>query len=203
MDALKNFFNSIVDIIVLLANNTESLKNCAIIFLNIVSGVSIIKGLGYLKMYKEKLATATFTFWSHFNIMLTQIRKDLENDYALINNLYDIRSRSSWENGISSNSSNVEQFYNQIKELLNYLKTTPDQMPAYKGWTDDFDNLKEFLTDAIEFDIRDSEKSFKFNGIYDINDRNEYVKNILSKMNNLLSGIERKQKNVESQIHKG
>ena len=120
-------------IIQVLVDNISNLKDLSYIFLNLGLGVGAFKGLCYLKTYKEKRATATFTFWVQLRVRMIEIKSWLESDYSLINCLYDKNIRSTWESESGTEDDRIDLFKKLVQETLDFIKSASDQMPAYLG----------------------------------------------------------------------
>lgn len=181
-------------------SNLSEIKNCSNVFLNIVTGVGIIKGFNYLKELKAKKSAATFTFWSQLRIRVYELLNWLQEDYSLIDNLYDSNIRNSWESSLSPNKDRIESYKKKVEEVIIYIESTPDQMPAYIGWTADYTKILEFLNDLIQYDICNAKEYFKFTKDETINHRNDYCKNICEIMKRLCNEIENKQKEIEEKL---
>lgn len=178
----------------------ETIKDCTQVFVNIVTGMSIIKGFNYLKSLKDKTNSATFTFWSQFRIRIHELKNWLEADETLINNLYDPKIRATWEGELSQGEERVEKYKEKIKQTISYIENTPDQMPAYEGWTSDYNKIIVFLYDMIQYDICNSESYFKFVSAQTINDRKQYCKDICNTMTRMCEKIEQRQAKVEQYL---
>ncbi len=72
-------------------------------------------------------------------------------------------------------------------------------MPAYIGWTQDYNQIVEFLNDMIQFDIKDPDNYFKFKEPKTLQDRKKYCDDICIIMRRLCHNIEIKQREVEKQ----
>lgn len=165
-----------------------------------VLGVSAIKGLAYLKTHKEKREMATFTFWTHFRIRVMEIERWLNNDYNLINYFFDENSRSTWESESGDDELRLQFFKGIVEETIQFMKKTPDQMPAYIGWSDDYTEFMLFLNDIIQFDICNGEDYFKFQKEGNTEKRDEYCKRICEIMNRICDGILDEQRKIEEGI---
>ncbi|MCI9175857.1 MAG: hypothetical protein HFH49_13130 [Lachnospiraceae bacterium] len=86
----------------------------------------------------------------------------LKEDDTLINNLYDSKIRKTWESELSQDDNRTEEYKVIAKKTIEYIEKTQDQMPAYIGWTSDFNIIVEFLNDLIQYDICDAKRYFKF-----------------------------------------
>lgn len=181
-------------------NNITGIKDLSYIFFNCVSGVSIIKGIGYLKRLKEKKNAATFSFWSQFRIRIWELYSWLKDEYGLVNNLYEPVARKAWEDKLGSKKERIEQFMNMVEETICFIQSTPDQMPAYKGWTTDYNIIVSFLNDVIQYDIKNSQEYFKYSGQITKLERNNNCKFICDAMERLCNQIEEKQIEIEKLI---
>lgn len=180
----------------------EYMEKVVSISLNIVTGVGIIIGLGYLKTLKDKTYIATFSFWTQFYNRVYELLKWLEDDNNIINNLYSPEAKKTWENCLAETSDKTNEFKDKVKEILIFLKQTPDQMPAYIGWTSDYNYLMVFFYDIIKYDICNPDDCFKFCVPTEINLKNDYCKKIIKVMTNMCNGIKKRQEIVEKRIYK-
>lgn len=89
--------------------NLGNWKTFSSIFLSVITGVSIIKGLGYLKNYKEKTNAATFTFWTQLRMRIFVLMRWLEEDNSLVNNLFSPSSKDTWESDLSQQSKRIKE----------------------------------------------------------------------------------------------
>lgn len=181
-------------------NNIMYLETISHIFINIITGVSIIKGIGYLKGLKEKTNSATFNFWSQLRARLGEILSWLEDDYSLLDNMYEPVARNAWQSELASREERVKDFKKIVEETINYIKSTPDQMPAYKGWTNDYIFLIAFLNDVIKYDVTNANRYFKYRGQISKPERDNICKNICVVLERLCIGITDKQIRIENQI---
>lgn len=170
------------------------------VFFNIVTGVSIIKGIGYLKNLKEKTNSATFNFWSQLRARLWEVLSWLKDDYSLLDNMYESIARRSWQSNLASGEQRVEEFKQIVMDSLEYIKTTPDQMPAYKGWTNDYNFIVSFLNDVTKYDILNQYKYFKYKGQISKTDRDKNCQDICDTIERLCNGITNKQIEIENKI---
>ena len=187
-------------IIELMVNNIDDGKDLSYIFLNIVMGVGAIKGLGYLKTFKDKRNAAVFTYWIQLRVRMMEIKSWLENDNNLINYLFNDETRKNWEDESADFEARIKIFKGIIEETSQFVKKTPDQIPAYVGWTDDYNKFTSFLCDVIQFDICNGGDYYKYEGIKSIRDRNDYCKNVCIVINRMCKGIEDKQIKIENEL---
>lgn len=177
-------------------SNLENIKDCSIIFLNFMTGVIAIRGLNYLKGLKEKTNAATFTFWSQFRYRIYELMNWLESDNTLIDNLYDPKIRKAWESQLTQDMERTKQFKEKVQNAITYIESTPDQMPAYIGWTSDFNEIVSFLNDIIQYDICDEKKHFKFIKRQSLKDKKQYCADKCNVMRRLCTEIEKRQKEL-------
>lgn len=183
-----------------IVNNIGNIKDATYVFLNIALGVGAFKGLSYLKTYREKRHAATFTFWAQLRIRLMQIENWLKDNSSLVNYFYNEETRCEWEGESSDLSSRIVTFKNLIEDTIEFIQKSPDQMPAYIGWTDDYNSIISFLSDAIQFDICNGSDYFKFEGRYSIKERNAYVESVCEVLDRMCNNIMVKQRQIEREI---
>lgn len=181
------------------------LSSITSIFASIVTGVSLILGLRYIKSLKEKTSAATFSFWTQLSIRIYEIlsRMKQENGAGLLDNLFSQKARIEWPD-MAPKIEAVYEFKKKIEDLLDFIENTPDQMPAYVGWTEDYKIIISFFNDIINYDIANPNKLFKYNAEepIDINVRNNYYYTICSTMERICDGITKKQKETERKIYR-
>lgn len=122
-----------------------------------VLGVVSIIGIMYFKPLKDRTLTATFTFWSQLKVRLIEIRARLEADEGLLWNIYGRKPQEK----LAPAMTRVKEIRDEIQNTLNYIKKTPDQIPAYQGWGKDYTQLIYLLEDCIVYDICDDNHHFK------------------------------------------
>lgn len=94
----------------------------------------------------------------------------------------------------------VQEFKNVIVRALSFLKSSSDQMPAYKGWSNDYDMLIKYLNDMVIYDICNNNHYFKFNNSETHDDREKLAEEICSLLTKMSSGIKEKQNDMEKRI---
>ena len=187
-------------IIQVLGENIGNMKDLSYVFLNVFLGIGAYKGLKYLKTYKEKRNAATFTFWMQLRIRMVEIKSWLEEAPDLVDYLYDETTRGEWLGDPPIFDERIQQFKKMIEETNKFIKDIPDQMPAYVGWTDDYNEFIKFLNDSIQFDISDGYHYFKFGGGKDIMHRDKYVQDICNIIDKMSKEIVLRQKNIELEL---
>lgn len=195
--------SDVIHKIEIISNNINDIKTFSEIILNIALGVGAVKGLIFLKSFQEKRAAATFTFWLQLKVRMMEIKGWIENDKKLVNYLFDEESRSTWESESSEVSPRLSAFKEIIVETIQFVKKTPDQIPAYCGWTDDYTEFIKFLEDTIQYDICNGGDYFKFYSPQTVADRDAYCDNICKILGRMCDEIERKQKEIEKRLQIG
>lgn len=181
------------------ASALEIVEKCVNIGVNVFTGVVAIIGIGYIKPLKDKTRAATFTFWSQLSIRLTVIRKWIEHDNGILDNMYSSNAKMGWSI-LAPDTDRIKQFKEIVQATLDYLEETSDQMPAYKGWSEDYTKLIEYLSDIIIYDIADNTGYFKFIAPVREDQREQYCSEICEIIVRICSGIENKQKEIEKKI---
>lgn len=167
----------------------------------IFAGVIAIIGLGYLRPLKEKTMSATFSFWSQLSIRLKGILSWLELDCGVLDNMYSPEAKEGWTSLTPSNE-RLKEFKKEIENTVEYMETTADQMPAYIGWSEDYNSLIQILKEMLVYDICNSEEYFKFESYVNDTERKKYCDNVCNIIKRICKGISDKQKEVETNILK-
>ncbi len=203
MEWIVSIWNTLLATGTVLFTNSEDIKNIAEVFAAIVGGVCAIKGIYWLKGLRDKKIAATFGFWSQLSIKLKMLKKRLENNHNLINNLYSSEAKESWLNvSAPPEKEPLNEFKGLVVEIVSFIKDAPDQMPAYRGWTDDYSKLVDFLDDFLYYDISMSDAMFKFEDSCPVEDRDKYVDTICKVLSHLVQEIEKAQKSIEKELCK-
>lgn len=163
----------------------------------IVIGVVSIIGITYIKPLKDKTLTATFTFWSQLKVRLIEIRVRLEADKGILWNIYERKPQEK----LAPAMTRVKEIKEEIQNTLDYIKKTPDQMPAYQGWSRDYTQLISLLEDCLVYDICDDNHHFK-PVASDSGDLVDYNTEICTIIDKICSEIDRRQKYLEKKIVK-
>lgn len=172
------------------------------IITSMAGGVCAIKGIGYLNSLKEKTRFATFSFWTQFSIRLRIIRNRLDGNPAMINNLYAEKTREKWNGELRlPNMHELEELYGTVKDTLDFMLHTTDQMPAYSGWTEDYNRLLEFFDRIIRYDIRKPDELFCYFSDESMKDRNNICSDICEIMDRLIQRINEQQEHTEQLIY--
>ncbi len=177
----------------------DSLSTVAGTFLSIVTGVGILFGMSYLKSLKEKKLAASFSFWSQIKLKIVRLQNYLLWNKEIINNLYSTESRLYWEEKEVA-MEQLQEFKKLASEVLGYLDKTPDQMPAYKGWSNDMINFIDFLSKIVQYDICKSDDIFLNKKIVEKEERDLYYADICKTMKNLIDGIQKGQTDLENKL---
>lgn len=179
-------------------NNIDTIVG---ILISIITGVSIILGMRYLKSLKEKYTVATFTFWSQINVRIVRLYSLLKGEKRFLNNMYPPAVQANWETNNLTHQ-RVKEYQDLVKDTLKFLESTDDQMPAYVGWSEDFKEFIQFLTDIIQYDICNNSGQFVENISGIISDRDTYWEKMCGVMERLQVGINKRQKEIEKDICK-
>lgn len=123
--------------------------------------IAILFGYGYIKQLREKMNSASFSYWTQISIRLNLIKEWLESEEKLLINLYSKKAKNNWPIGSIDNTT-LQLFKGDVLETIEFMKITVDQMPVYVGWDEDYINLFRKLQELIIFDIENSIEHFKF-----------------------------------------
>lgn len=182
-----------------MTSGLEPVNMIAGIFLSIVTGVSMIFGMRYLKSLKEKKLSASFSFWSQIKLKIIRIHNYMLWNKEIINNFYSVDSRLQWEeNEVAIEQ--LQEFKQLAEEILEYLDQTEDQMPAYNGWSKDMVELIDFLSKVVQYDICKSDDLFFTNEVVEKEYRDAYYADICRIMQSLIDGIQKGQSELERKL---
>lgn len=193
------YFCKIIYRILYVLFQSDFISNCIDIILKIVTGVIAIIGLRYIKPLKDKTLGATFTFWSQLKIRLIRIRVRLEADKGILKNLYAENDQDSVE-GLSPSTHRVDELKKDIEDTIDFIRKTPDQMPAYQGWSKDYFTLLFMLEECIVYDICDNQNHFK--AVLDAQEKIDYSNKMCDIIDKMCIEIDKKQNEIEKQIVK-
>lgn len=201
MECNGDYLNILKGIWVYTLENSDKLKNLTDIIISILGGICVITGLNYLKNLKEKKYAATFGFWVQLGVKLRMIMKRLEGDKNLANNLFSEESRTSWTNiAEPPYPDDIKELKSLAEKTLELIDTATDQMPAYRGWTEDYSKLIIFLDDLFQYDISNAREKFKYTGVHPVETRDDCVDKACATIKRLLEGIEDAQKSLERDL---
>ena len=130
------------------------------------------------------------------------INEWLKSNYGLLDNMYSQESKKGWENTLTPPGERIESFKKCINDVLRYMESTEDQMPAYIGWSNDYSELITYFRDMMVYDICDNSQYFKFREEKTTMQRREYIDSICHTIDKICSGIDAKQKNIENKLLK-
>ena len=181
-----------------LFNNIESISEAIGIIINCIEGVILIVGISFIKTFKEKKNIATFTFWSQLSDRLRVIASYLEHEKGLINNLYE--NNNEWEEELTPDIERINEFKEHVINTLKFIDNAVDQIPAYSGWTNDYDIIKEFLSDVKIYDICNSEKYFKYCNNETKQNRDKNIDKVIEAINHMCLKIKKEQMRIEKRI---
>lgn len=166
----------------------------------VIALVVIIIGLSWITPLKEKQHAASFSFWSQVRIRLIRISGYLKSDDKLLFYLYSSGARIEWNGKLGPNPDDCKPLKDAVEETLSFLQDADDQMPPYAGWTDDYTELLNSLTDIIVFDICDSESKYKYLTPVDYSELSELSKTKYLHLDAICEKIENKQKEIEKKL---
>ena len=95
------------------ASIIEIVEIGANIFVAIMTGVVAMLGIGCIKPLKEKTWSATFTFWSQLSVRLMLIRRWLELDTGVLDNLYSPNAKQGWSS-LTPTAERINQFLKSL-----------------------------------------------------------------------------------------
>lgn len=124
--------------------------------------VVIIIGLSWLKPLKEKQNAASFTFWSQLRVRLIKVRSYLMANDKCLYYLFDPKVCREWDGVLAPDPEDFRSLKGAVEETINFLQGADDQMPPYLGWTNEYTELLEYLTDIVAFDICDPKAKFRY-----------------------------------------
>lgn len=195
----SEYYCRLANKILYVLSKSDFILNYVDIMLKILTGVVAIIGLRYIKPLKDKTLGATFTFWSQLKIRLIRIKVRIEADKGILKNIYAKDNRDIVEE-LSPDINRVKDLKKDIEDTIDFIRQTPDQMPAYQGWSKDYFKLLFMLEECVVYDICNNEKYFK--RITSDEDRIDYRIEICTIIDNICEGIDKMQNELEKQIVK-
>lgn len=186
-------------------DNLTKLTACIAAIVALATAIIALTSIG---RYRDKIDSATFSFWSQLRFGIISLHDRLDANHAIIKNMYRINGTYDTTNSPLVDELELEDFYQSAAQLLKKIETADNQVPVYIGWTSDFTELVKFLIDVQRYDIRKTDEKFKktYNITTDIDqakadkEMNECVKEILRIMDELQIEIGRKQEQIEEKI---
>ncbi len=198
---IKNILCEIWNILYQVFSDAEVLEAYVNVASSILMGVIAIIGINYLKPLKDKTVTATFTFWAQLRVRLISIKKWLDQDCGLLDNLYSPSAKKDISE-LTPQNTRIQEFKKIVQSTIKYIEDADDQMPAYEGWSDDYSALIGYLQDMIVYDICNHDDFFKFNKKITDNDREKYKNEICDTIDRVCDGIKKKQSEIEKKLCK-
>jgi len=163
--------------------------------------IILVIGTMTICRYRKRTEAASFTFWSQFHAYLIEIRSWLEQGEGIVNNLYVQSLRNQEEGSSVFTSETLKDFKGRVEEVIRFIQTAENQIPAYKGFTADFNYVMRCLFDIISYDVCDPDKRFKYrdqcNGYVD---PKKYVIKLYGAINRICECIENEQIKIENKI---
>lgn len=199
MVAVQNMLNCFLSLSCL--DTLDAIESAVNILGTIAGGICAVSGIRYISILRKKRLSATFSFWIQLRVRIEELRRTLSNDNSIINGLYSHEVRTAWNNrGSLANDEDVERFYNNAQETLQFIKNVSDQIPANKEWLSAYMNFIDFLIDISQYDIRNYSADFKFTNSETLEHRQEYCTKICNIMDTILKEIKCKQNEVASKL---
>lgn len=100
---------------------------------------------------RQKRVESVFSFETQLYAQLCEIKALLEGNDRILTNLYSPAVRKEWSDTRGVLGPEATRFYNSAQELLNFIKSTPNQVPIYETWPTDYTGLIKFLIDVLHF----------------------------------------------------
>lgn len=178
---------------------TDSVVGIVVNILVIIGG---ILGLNYIKKLREKQKDSIFGYLTKLNVRINCIYQIFINNCDdITEQLIDISNRRiPSANKVQSTYNVMEILSQNASETLKFLMNEDDQIPAKKGWTDCLNSFISFLIDCEQLK---NPTFFKWVNKDDHQkDIDEYIKNHINCMKNLLEMINDCQIDLENKICK-
>lgn len=164
--------------------------------IRIVTLIGLLAGISYVHSLRQKREEAVFGFWSKLKIRLKNIDDALRQENGLIDNMYPEERRLQSESA-SPGTSAVEEFKTIVGETEAFLRDAEDQMPAYRGWTEDLDVFLAFVSDTKAYEITDPQDGFVSDSFPD---RDEYCAKVCKALDRMTGKIDARQKETEKKL---
>lgn len=191
-----------IDILKKILNYSGNFKDLMQGIFIIVSGILAIKGIRYINLLRKKRVEVVYGYWTHILIRLKAMKTMIKNDHAIINNLFAPRCVEEWTiTGAPTSTDNILCFKTTAEETLEFMKQASDQLPAFKGWSENYQHVVDFIIDILFYDITDPNRNFKYDK-GGVDARDEECKKIEGILETMINGIEHEQKSLEKKILK-
>lgn len=169
-------------------------------FVAIVGGVCALKGISYIESLRQKKANSTFSFESQLYVRLCDLKHLLDKNDKLLTYMFNEVAKTNWSDKRGATDSELAEFFNCAKEILEFIKTAEDQMPVCDTWTRDYYELIRFLVDVIRYDVKNSAQGFKYTEICDMSLRSSLHRSICDVVERLILAIEQDQLDASQTI---
>ena len=170
--------------------------NC---FVDCINLLLLLYGCTYISSLRNRKREAVFGYWSQLIVRLRVIRESLDHNYALLNNMYSDSIRDRYEEGTPDEWC-IDVFRGQVDDLVEYLKTVDSQIPAYRGWSNDFDIVLRFASYVTIFDITKPDSMFIDKLLDGFQERDAYCEELCSTLSNIINSIQREQLRYERML---
>ena len=154
-------------------------------------------GYRYLNSLKDKALVAAFSYWTQLRVRLFLIITSVETNIDVLDNMYPPSERIKWKS-ILPMKEEIDSLYDQVINTIQFLQQAEDQMPAYLGWTDDYNMMLEFFAKIIQYDIREPDKHF-MQGTKD--DRDRLWCDAKMSMDKIICEVTKAQKRAEGRLY--
>lgn len=165
------------------------IKEFAELVATVIGGFCALKGISYIDSLRKKKMLSTFSFESQLFARIYEIYTLISGDDRFFTNLYSNEAYKEWNDKSGVTKEELDSLYNNAKETLEFIKNTPDQLPAYASWGNDYRELIKNLVDILHYDIRSSQKGFKFTASCPMDDRKKYCDSFLKLLERMMDGI--------------
>lgn len=178
----------------------EVVKECVGLAVTIIGGICALKGIGYIESLRETKALSTFTFGSQLYARICEMSNLISETDLLFTNLFSEDACKEWPDKRCAPKEELCLLYDSAKETLEFIKNAPNQMPAYENWGKDYRALIQILVDIVHYDIRTSQKGFKFTTVCAMDSRKAYRDKFMDLLKTISLGLETDQNEKSEEL---
>lgn len=189
---MQHLFSQFVEFVLSVDDLIKFAMDCFGLF-TVVYGLTIISSL------KRQKREAIFSFWSQLVVRLRLVHDNLMLNNSIINCMYSNSFRDRYEEMVPD-TCYIDDFKSQLSDLVEYLKTADAQIPAYRGWSDDFDTIYRFIGYVDTFDIANPDSMFIDDFLETYPDRDEICEEVCSAMSRIINNIHKEQLRYEKKL---
>lgn len=162
------------------------------IVFTVLTGVSAIIGISYLKKLREKKSEAVIGFWIRLEMQILMI-------YNRINDFPELLASLCEDDSIEKLSVKEmeDDFYKMIQNALDFITSNSNQVPLSAGWTQNYKKFVSFLNDYIQYSYRTEDNVVYFHKFRTsvelqnyICEQKEYMKQLINIIDTELEKIE-------------